>query len=546
MIGGPQLVTSVGLLIGLSGFVLLIACSNLANLLLARTLARAREFAVRAALGASRFQLLLPLLIESLLLALAGGACAVLVSVWATDWLALRSTSDEGNAIVFTLDWAVLGWALAISLATALAFGLAPALFTLRLNVNSTLKSGGRGATGGRGHRRLGQVLIVGQFALALILLAGAAIFMRGLNEVNGRRYGWVSDHLVTGTVQLPAATYPGAEEITAFQRLALERLQALPGVTSASASDTMPFFGLPSSRRFVVQGRDEPEPGHEPVAAFAGVSPRYFETVGTRLIQGRAFTGGDNRNAPRVFIINQAMATGLFGAENPLGRRLARAGGAQLDWGEIVGVVGDVQSVIPDAKPMPYQLYQPIGQEPGSYLEFAVRAPGVDPSVLIASIRAALTALDPDLPVRLLRPADASIVRANYQLGVLRDMLANLALLGLGLAALGIYGVISRTVAQRTTEFGIRLALGAGSTDITRVVLASGLKLALVGAGLGLLGSWGIAKLLAAGFPGINTDRPAALAGVTLLLLGLALLACWLPARRATKVDPLVALRAE
>ena len=534
------------MLIGLSGFVLLIACSNLAHLLLARSMARAREFAVRSALGATRAQLLRPVILESLLLAFAGGLGAILVALWTFDWIAVRSTTDHGDSVVLTLDWHILAWALAVSLVTALAFGLVPALFALRLDTNRTLKSGARGLTGSRGHQRFRHFLIVGQFALAMVLLAGAALFVRGLDELNRSRIGWESEHLVTGTILLPAATFPDEEKIAAFQRLALERLEALPGVQSASLSYTMPFFGLSETRRFLVAGRPTPEPGHEPAAAINGVSPRFFATVGTRLLSGRAFNAGDTRASAKVFVINQAMATGLFGGENPIGQRLARAGGKTIEWGEIVGVVGDVQSVLPNPGPATYQIYQPMAQEARPRNEIAVRAAGITPAALVENIRAAIAALNPDLPVRKLQPADTTVTRANYQMGVLASLLSWLAGLGLGLAALGIYGVIARAMAQRTTEFGIRLALGAQLEDLTRLVLGTGLKLALLGSAIGLLGAFGVARLLAAEFPAIHPNSVAVIVGATLLLLVVAILACWLPARRATKVNPMEALRSE
>ncbi len=271
----------LAMLIGLSGFVLLIACSNLANLLLTRTTARAREFTVRSALGASRSQVLRPLFVESLLLAFAGGMCAVFVAWWTFEWMAAASAGDNGVAImVLTLDWHVLGWAFGACLFTALAFGVAPALFVHRLDLNSTLKSGGRGTTGDRGHQRLRHLLIVGQFALAMVLLAGAAFFVRGLHELNNRQYGWESDHLVTGTMVLPTTTYRGDKEITDFQRLALERLEALPGVVSASMSYDMPFFGLAEPRKYLVAGRETSEPGHEPAAVINGISPHLRVSV--------------------------------------------------------------------------------------------------------------------------------------------------------------------------------------------------------------------------------------------------------------------------
>jgi putative ABC transport system permease protein len=545
-VAGQNGARTMPMLIGLSGFVLLIACSNLANLLLARTIARAREFAVRSALGASRAQLLRPLIAESVLLALAGGVCAIIVAHWAADWLAVRSTGDNGEQVIMALDWRVLSWALAASLATVVAFGLAPALFALRLDLNGTLKSGARGATGGRGHQRFRHVLIVGQFALAMILLTGAALFVRGLDDLNKRRSGWESDHLVTATILLPAAGYPDTDRIAAFHRQTLTRLEALPGVASASISSFTPFFNWPDTRKYLIEGRELPTRGQEPLALVNGVSPHYFETVATHLLSGRVFTERDTLTSPKVFIINQAMAKGLFGNENPVGRRLARAGADTLQWGEIVGVAADVTSVLPDRTPVTYQLYQPMAQEPRAHSEVAVHAIGVAPSTLAASIRTVMTNLDPDLPVRELQAADATIYRANYTLGVLRDILSSFAMLGLGLAALGIYGVIARTMTQRTGEFAIRLALGATVRDITRMVLGSGVTLALFGSVIGLVGAVGLSRLLQAGYPGMRLDSAPVMVGATAFLITIALIACYLPARNASRISPVEALRLE
>ena len=543
---GPTAAMVLPMLIGLSGFVLLIACSNLANLLLARTMTRAREFAVRAALGASRTQLLRPLMAESLLLAVAGGALAILVAYWFRDWAAMRSTGDNGEHVDFIVDWGVMTWAFVASLATALAFGLAPALFALRLDLNQTLKSGGRGTTGGRSHHRFRQFLIVGQFALATVLLAGAGIFMRGLDDLNKRRSGWESSQLVTGTIALPVGTYGDDEKISAFHRLAAERLAALPSVTSVSLSSSTPAFDWPEVRKFIVEGQDRPVAGREPAAAVNRVSPHYFSTYGTRVLAGRAFQERDRADSTRVFIINQAAARGLFGEKNPLGRRLGRVDGDKIVWGEVVGVVNNVQPIVTDANPVPFQIYQPLAQAPRRETEIAVRAADVAPAMLVDSIRTAMTELDPDLPVSRLQPADITIYRASYQDRVLRDMLAAFALLGLALASLGIYGVIARTVAQRTSEFAIRLALGASVRDIVRLVLGSGVRMALVGSAVGLLGAIGVARLLGAAYPSLSTNNPLILGATTLLLVAVALLACWLPARRAGQVDAMGALRAE
>ena len=546
LVQGKSGLTIIGMLIGLSGFVLLIACSNLANLLLARTMARAREFAVRAALGASRAQLLRPLVLESLLLALAGGLGALVVAQWAADWLSIRSTGDNGDRVYLEFSWPVFGWAFAASLVTAIAFGLAPALFALRLNANDTLKSGARGATSSPGHRRFRHALIVAQFALAMVLLAAAAVFIRGLDELNNRRAGWSSEHLLTGTVVLPSAKYPTPEKISAFHRVTLERLRALPGVASASISSSTPFFDWPDARKYVVEGRELPQPGHEPTAVVNNVTPGYFETVGTRVLAGRSFEARDTADSPRVFIINQTMAASLFGHENPIGRRLAHVGSGEPQWGEIVGIAVDVKSVMPETRAVNYQLYQPLAQEPRAYNEIAVRTAGVAPSAIVANIRAVMTELDPDLPVRKLQPTDATIERANYQTAVLRDILLSFAVLGLGLASLGVYGVIARTMAQRAGEFAIRLALGARLQDITTIVLSTGVKLAVIGAFVGLLGALAVTRVLAAGNPGMQLNSPTMLAATTLLLVVVALVASWLPARRAARINPIEALRAD
>jgi putative ABC transport system permease protein len=542
----PNAPPVIAMLVGLSGFVLLIACSNLANLLLARTMARAREFAVRGALGASRTQMLRPLFVESLLLAAAGGLGAMFIAVWSFDWIAAASAGDAGLGAIFTLDWRVLSWAFVACLSTALAFGMAPALFAFRLDLNSTLKSGGRGSTGDRRQQRFRQVLVVGQFAFAMVLLAGAALFVRGIDELNNRREGWESSQLVTANVLLPAATYADAKKITDFQHLTLERLEELPGVVSASVSWSMPFLGLTESRKYIVAGRETPEAGREPAALVNGVSPHYFETVGTRLLEGRTFNDGDTLTSPKVFIVNQAMARGLFGHESPLGRRIAQAGAKTVDWGEVVGVVADVESIRPDPTPVSYQIYQPMAQEARPYNEIAVRTAGVAPTALLDGVRTTMTALDPDLPVRKLQSADTSIAKANYGLGVVASMLSALALLGLGLASLGIYGVIARTMAQRTGEFGIRLALGARAEDITRLVLGSGARLALLGSAIGLLGAFGVARVIAAAFPSMQTINVPALMGVLLVLMATALIACYVPARHASRINPTETLRAE
>ena len=548
----PSVVTDQGskitltMLLGLSGFVVLIACSNLANFLLARTMSRAREFAVRAALGASRRQLLQPLLLEALILALLGGGLALVAAYGYTDWMRIRSTADNGEQVVFVIDWSVMSWAFLCSLFTAAAFGLAPALFALRLNLNETLKSGARGTTGGRGHQRLRHLLIVGQFALAMVMLTGSALFINGLAELNNRRTGWDSNHLLTGTFLLPEGQYATTTDLTAFQERALERLRSLPGVAAAGFSVNPPFSNWAENRRFLVEGQERPPRGREPAAQVNPITPDYLKSVGTTLLAGRDFDERDQPDAPPAVIINAAMAEALFGSADPIGRRIAPVSDTNLDWAQIVGVASDVRNTLPDASLVPFQVYLPMTQAPSAYHEIAIRTAGIEPGSLVPAIRSAFADLDPDLPLRNLKSADDRVARANYQLGVLRDMLTGFAFIGLLLAAIGIYGVIARTMAQRRNEFGIRLALGAQVKDITRLVLHAGVRLSFTGALLGVIGGIGLSRLLSMGFPNMNLANPWIVVGATTLLVMVALLACYLPARRAGRINPVDSLRAE
>ncbi|MCC5023264.1 MAG: ABC transporter permease [Candidatus Synoicihabitans palmerolidicus] len=423
---------------------------------------------------------------------------------------------------------------------------MAPALFALRLNLNETLKSGARGSVDSRAQNRFRQLLIVGHFTLATVLLSGATLFIYGLDDLNHRRSGWSSDRLVTGTFLLPDASYANPHDITAFQDRALEQLRALPGVVSAGLAAHPPFFNWSESRRFIAEGPLPPEPGREPAAMINAVSPGYLSTVGTSLIAGRTFDPRDQADSPRVFVINQSMARTLFPNRDPIGRRIARVSDSDQEWGEIVGVVEDVRNVLPEAVTVPFQLYVPMTQEPRTYNEVAVRLHGEGASALVPAIRALMSDLDPDLPIRNLKTAEDRVFRANYQLGVLRDMLTGFAVLGLGLASLGIYGVIARTMAQRTGEFGIRLALGAQVSDITRLVLGSGVRLALTGAVLGAIGGAGLNRVIAMGFANMQLNNPWMMVTSVAVLITVGLLASYLPARRAARINPIDSLRSE
>lgn len=531
------------LVMGLAGFVLLIACANLANLQFTRTTSRAREHAIRAALGASRWQVMRALLTESLLLGLVGGALGILVAVWCNDLLGRHVAIGRDTGLALPLDLRVLGFTLATSLLSGLAFGLIPAWLAARADVNDTLKLGSRGIIAGGA--RLRHALIVVEVALALVLLTGAGVFIRGLDRFLHRNPGWQTDGLVIGFVNLPPGKYADKAGRVAFFEKLDRNLAANPLLTTSALSSSLPIRGYSSSTGFVVLGRPLPTVGREPLSNLAFITPRYFETLGLRLLQGRAFTERDREGSPRVTIINEAMARTLFPGQNPLGQRL---GGTEADDPsyEIIGVVSDARA--PAAlwsQDTAFQTYRPLTQETFGGVAIAARG-RVTPELLDKELRRAVAAIDPDQPVHTVGTVRGEVDRALANFNLLGGLLGGFALLGLVLAALGIYGVLASFVVQRTQEIGIRMALGAQVGSVLRLILARGLGLSLLGLALGLLGAWGVIHLLNTTLPEMGAPDPLTLAAVVLALLAVATLACYLPARRAAKVDPLIALRAE
>ena len=535
------------ILLSLSGFVLLIACANLANLLLARAVARAREYAIRGALGASRLQLIRPLALECTLLAVLGGAAGMFVSSWTTRWMVRQFSRDGGPAFEFATDWRVITFAAVASLATALFFGIAPAWLISRIRVNDTLKSGTRGSTGDRSHHRFRQLLIVGQFALALILLAGAAFFVRGIDRLLHQHSGWNPAPLVSGKVSLPSTKTSDPDGMIKFYEQVQERLGAIPGVKRVAVSLDIPMFGFTGPRGYIIDGREPPAAGLEPTAFTNAITPNYLDAVGTRLLQGRTISATDTRLSPPVVVINETMARALFPAGDAIGHRLGVAGAPAPGWAEIVGIVEDVKFINLGRSPTEFQLYKPLTQETWGYVAFTVQAePGAAPATLVEPFRQAIAELDPELPMLGLATVPTSIERNMADLNVVNQLLVGFAALGLFLAALGIYGVITRLVVQRTNEIGVRMALGAQMSDVVRLILGSGLRMIVLGAALGLVGAIGLARFLATAMPAIATDSAIAIAGTTVGLIVVAFFACWLPARGATKVDPMTALRSE
>jgi predicted permease len=533
------------MLVGLSGFVLLIACANLANLLLARAVARTREFAIRGALGASRSQLIRPLAAECAILALTGGALGVLICSWTNDWMARQFNSGGGASLAFVLDWRLLLFAFGASLATGLFFGMAPAWLTSRVRVNEALKSGTRGSTGDRSQNRFRQVLIVGQFALALTLLSGAVFFARGLDHLLRRQAGWEPAPVLRGILAMPATRYPDTASMLRFYGQVQARVAALPGVAAAAISHEVPAFYFPSGRGFVVEGRPPPTANNVPFAPINGVTPGYFNTIGTRLLRGRDFAPTDRTDGPRVIILNESMARAFFPGKEAVGQHVAYYDEQKPVWMEVIGVVEDVQFLNLGNSFTTFQVYVPLSQATWSYVILCVRT-AAPPATLMDPIRRAVGELDPDMAVKELMPVTLHIRRNMQGIQAINQLLVGFAVLGLFLAALGIYGVIARLVAQRTNEIGIRMALGAQVGQIARLILGAGMRLVLGGATLGLLGAIALARYFSSALPGLASNAWAGIAAAVAVLVVIALLACWLPARRATKVDPIIALRAE
>jgi len=537
----------VWLLLGLSGSVLLIVCANLANLQLSRAMARSQEFAICSALGATRSRLLRPLLSESLLLSIAGGACGILVAIWSNDWMSSRMSANGFLTIHLDLNWQIMGFTLATSLLTGIVFGIVPAVLMSRVSVNTTLKSGGRGSTGDRAQHFFRNALIVGQFSLALMLLSAAGSFIQGINSSVARNLGWKPGRLIQCVLNLPQARYSTPGQTYSFYTRLQDRLAVVPGVEQVGVGWSLPVFQFLTSRTCTVEGRALQSAGHEPSAYVNGITPTYLDALDIRLISGRNFTDADRPTSTPVAIINESMARTLFPNESPLGHRMS---GLKVDshgWVEIVGVIPDQQFAVAVGAPAtPFQVFIPLAQETWNYVTVVVKAE--HPEKFADSMRLAVGGLDPDIPVQQLGTV-GQLISTFSGLGMISTVLVSFALLGLFLSALGLYGVIARLVVLRTPEIGVRLALGAQPWDAVWLVLGMGVRLMAAGTALGLLGSWLLSLVLRHIMPSAAASHGNAavlIVGVTSVLFVVALLACWLPARRAARVDPMVALRAE
>jgi len=542
--------TALWLLLGAVALVLLIACANVANLLLARGAARRRELAVRASLGASRGALVRQLLTESLLLALLGGGLGVVLAAGLLPAvMAVMPAYTLPAEADVRLDLSVLIFTVAASLFCGIVFGCAPAWQATRANPTDALKDARGSLAGGRD--RLRRVLVAGEFALALTLLAGAGLAIHGLFKLANVDLGFRAEGLLTFSLPVPDGRLTGSERTSAFYRELLDRVQAVPGVLSASVSTTMPVRGASVGfMNFEVIGRPGGDASDKPGAHWSVVSTGYFETFGIRLGRGRAFTERDRARAQPVVIVNEAFVRRFLPDVDPLGQRLTMESfvpgqkrGPRLDW-QVVGVCDDVRSADPRNASAP-EMMVPFWQSPWPQTTMAVRTVG-DPMGIHHGLAAAVRSMDPDLPMaelRTMRQVLAASMAGDRFTALLFGAFAALALV---LAAVGIYGVMAFVVGQRTQEIGLRMALGAGRADVFRDVLRDGMTTALVGTLLGSAGAWYVGRLMRGMVYGVGVVDPTAFFFVTLTLLGAALMACLLPARRAASVDPMVALREE
>jgi len=543
---------SLGLLLGAVCFVLLIACANVANLSLARGEARRQEFVMRAALGAGRFRLARQLLTESLLLALFGGGLGVLLAVWGVDALVKFAPADLPRAEQIGVDRWALGFSLLVSLLTGLIFGVAPAWRNSKVNLSQSLKEGARGAGGQAARSWLRRSLVVTEIALSFVLLAGAGLFIGSARRLAAVHPGFEAGNVLTAVVyypQKPESTYPSGEagrsaiiaERAAFLRELQQRVAALPGAQVCGGVSDLPLSGEGGrSRPYRPPGREER--ADDPIAEIRFVAPGYFSALGAPLLRGRDFDWNDTPQTPLRIIINETLAQSAFPNENPVGKQLVVMSGQAH---EIVGVAAPIRHWSLALQPAP-EIYFSATQLPGGEgLSLTVKT-SVDPASLGPALRQAVQLVNRDAAVYRVHTMEsvvaASMARGRFYTGLMTCF----GVTALLLAAVGLYGVIAYAVTQRAQEFGLRIALGAQSGHIARMVLRQGVILTLAGVAVGAIAALGLSRLIEKTLFGVSPTAPWLYCGVALLLTGVAMLACWIPARRAIRVDPMVALRCE
>jgi putative ABC transport system permease protein len=534
------------LLVGVGSVVLLIACFNLANLQLARAATNIRDLAVRSALGASRTRLIVHQVTESLVLAGGGGLLGVLVALWTNALIGGSIRLGDAGNLTLRMNGPVLALTFLVSLLSGLLFGLAPAWLASRGDLVSTLKQQTRGSTSSRGTHRLRNSLVVAEVALALALLATAAVMIRGLASMLQRNKGWDTNRVLLANIHLPEQSTYNTED---KRRLAIEKLERrlaqIPNAEHTGICSTAPLFGYSKEIPIQVQGQTSDDPTKQPIAGYTMVGSDYFQTLGVPLVEGRFFPAELKADSPPLVIINETMARHFWPKESALGKRFGDRQGDQVVWREVIGVVRDIRSALELSNPNTmFQVYKPLVNEPWGYLYLLVRGPA--PATFKNEVRRAVSDVDPDVAVQEMYTVPEAADRFAHNLVVINDTLGGFALLGLVLAAIGLYGVIANLVAQRTGEFGIRMALGAKPRDVLGLVLRRGVGLTLIGLALGTVAAYGLNLTLQASMPRMAGTDPVTITYVALLLLVVSLVACWVPARRATRINPVDALRAE
>ncbi|HEX8559123.1 MAG TPA: ABC transporter permease [Pyrinomonadaceae bacterium] len=534
-------------LLGAVGLVLLIACANVANLLLARAASRSREIALRTALGATRGRVVRQLLTESMLLSFAGGVGGLLLAVWGVEAIVKLSPGGVPRLAETAIDGRVFLFALGVSVLTGVVFGLAPALQASKTDLASSLKEGGRSGTAGAARNRMRAALVVSEVALSLVLLVGAGLLVKSFRQLLTTDPGYSPERVLAVTVALSTKRFADDEGRAAYFREAVERIRQLPGVDSAGLTRLLPLGNSDSFKSFNIAGRPRFAPGSRNSGRNYVVSPDYFRVLGVPVRRGRVFAQSDVKNSPPVVVVNEALARKYFPDQDPLGQQLIFDGpdDQPLPPREIVGVVGDVrfQGFNDEVRP---EFYVPFEQTPSAVSEVVVRARAEDAAALAQPVRAALKGVDPNLLIWETRTMDELVGRWTAPQRFNVALLGVFAALAVLLASVGIYGVMSYAVTQRTHEIGIRMALGASRGDVLGMVVRQGMILTAAGLAVGLAGAAALTRLMAGLLYGVSPTDPAVFAAVSLLLAGVALVSCLVPARRATKVDPMEALRYE
>jgi putative ABC transport system permease protein len=533
--------------------VLLIACANVANLLLARAASREREIAIRLAMGATRGRLIRQVLTESVLISLIGGALGLLIALWGTHALVSLNPQGIPRAAEIGVDGRVLVFALMASVLAGLLFGLVPAWQSSKANVNDSLKESGKSTAGNaRGHR-LRSALVIMQIAFAFVLLVSAGLLIKSFAQLQRVNVGFNQQRLLTMQVTLPAAQYPRPPDVLNFYRLATERLSSLPGVVSASGISNVPLAGGGPQFIFSVEGRPLPTPSEAPIASYRIVAADYFGTMNIPLIKGRTFTDADNETALQVVVVNQNMADLMWPGEDAIGKRLTvgvPAPGEQPDWATVVGVVGNVKHTSLSGE-TGMQMYQMVTQTPflglgfGRTMNFIIRTQ-LEPAGLTESARGVIAGINPALPVSNVKTMDTIIAESVAANRFNMSLFGLFAVIAMSLTIVGVFGVMNYAVTQRTQEIGIRMALGAQPGQVRSLILKQGLTLSAVGLGIGLGSCLLVTHWLASMLFSVSPKDPFILAAVAVLLAVVALLTCYIPARRATKVDPIIALKYE